>query len=102
MPGGNGTGPRGQGPMTGGGRGNCAVPAGRVVGNMSGGRLLGRGGGRGWRNWYHATGLPGWQRFEVTAEDEKEALRSEAEVLKQQLLDVQNRISTLEGEKEQK
>jgi len=52
MPGLDGTGPRGQGPLTGGGRGNCAgaFPS------------AGRGGGRGWRNRFYATGLTGWQR----------------------------------------
>jgi hypothetical protein len=38
--------------MTGGRRGNCA-------GAVS---SPGRGGGRGWRNQFYATGLTGWQR----------------------------------------
>ena len=38
MAGFDGTGPQGQGPMTGGGRGNCAMPAG------SGNRQFGTGG----------------------------------------------------------
>jgi hypothetical protein len=54
MPGFDGTGPWGQGPLTGGGRGSCAGAVPRPWG--------GRGGGRGWRNQYHATGLTGWQR----------------------------------------
>jgi hypothetical protein len=52
MPGRDGTGPMGYGPMTGGRRGFCcdaAVPP-------------GRGGGRGRRNQFYATGLTGWQR----------------------------------------
>jgi len=62
MPGFDGTGPRGQGAMTGGARGYCAMPAGEA------GRQFGRGvsgarcGGRGWRNRFYATGLPGWMR----------------------------------------
>ncbi len=54
MPGFDGTGPMGQGPLTGGRRGYCA---GAVPGQWGG-----RGGGRGWRNQYYATGLTGWQR----------------------------------------
>jgi len=52
MPGRDGTGPQGQGPLTGGRRGFCAGAA----------PFTGRGGGRGWRNQYYATGLTGWQR----------------------------------------
>ena len=74
MPGGDGTGPAGLGPMTGRAAGFCAgysVPgymnpiAGRGYfgwGRGSYGRGAGRGGGRGRRNWYYATGLPGWAR----------------------------------------
>lgn len=54
MPGFDGTGPRGQGPLTGGGRGYCTGAAPGPWGR--------RGGGRGWRNRYYATGLTGWQR----------------------------------------
>ena len=117
MPGYDGTGPRGMGPMTGGGRGYCAVPEGRVVGNMPAGRFLRRGGGRGWRNWYYATGMPGWQRAaygypaysggtypysEPTIDEEKEMLKDEAEVLKKELGNIQDRISALEKAQGQK
>jgi len=70
MPGGDGTGPGGMGPMTGRAAGYCAGYA--VPGYASGGGGLGlwgrgrggRGGrrGRGRRNQFHATGLTGWQR----------------------------------------
>jgi len=65
MPGGDRTGPAGMGPMTGRAAGYCAgypVPGfmNPVPGLGVGG--WGRGGGRGWRNLYHATGLTGWQR----------------------------------------
>ncbi len=77
MPGFDGTGPLGYGPMTGGGRGYCVTYLGPYdsrawvgwgIGRRraffgGGGRgWFGRGGGRGWRNWYYATGLPGWAR----------------------------------------
>ncbi len=52
MPGRDGTGPMGQGPMTGGRRGFCGDAA----------CSPGRGGGRGRRNQFYATGLTGWQR----------------------------------------
>ena len=76
MPGGDGTGPGGMGPMTGRAAGYCAgypVPGfmnpvggrfgtgfGRGMG-MGFGR--GMGGGRGRRNWFYATGQPGWARY---------------------------------------
>jgi hypothetical protein len=54
MPGRDGTGPWGHGPLTGGRRGSCA----------GGGGYPG-GGGRGWRNRFHATGLSAWQRGQL-------------------------------------
>jgi len=70
MPGGNGTGPMGMGPMTGRAAGFCAGYSAPGYANPVGGRGFfgrgrgfgGRGGGRGWRNWFYATGLPGWAR----------------------------------------
>ena len=65
MPGGDGTGPAGMGPMTGRAAGYCAgygVPGfmNPIPGRGYGG--WGRGGGWGRRNWFYATGMPGWQR----------------------------------------
>lgn len=73
MPGGDRTGPLGEGPMTGRGMGLCgSYPTpdhaqsglGRGFGRGFGrGRGLGGGrGGRGWRHMYWTTGLPGWER----------------------------------------
>ena len=52
MPGGNGTEPMGQGPMTGRGMGHCAAYNKQGFMNMTGGfgRGCGRGGGWGWRS----------------------------------------------------
>lgn len=113
MPGGNGTGPIGLGPMTGGGRGYCAVPyPGRGRGPFAG-RGFGR--GRGWRYWQCATGIPGWARVqrgwpafggepypystEMTANEEVDMLREETESLKAELSDIQGRICDLEKTK---
>jgi len=84
MPGGDGTGPMGMGPMTGRAAGFCAgygvpgymnpIPGRWGLGAYGygwrarapfwGGWFgFGRGrGGRGWRNRFYATGLPGWAR----------------------------------------
>ena len=63
MPGFDGTGPRGQGAMTGGGRGYCAVELNSTgVKPMSSRVFYGRGSGHGHRNCFNATGLPGWVR----------------------------------------
>lgn len=117
MPGGDGTGPMGMGPMTGRAAGYCAgytvpgyanpVPGGRFAGFGRG--WFGRAGGRGWRNRYYATGLPFRGRspyggapvgaypyaMEPTAEEEMELLKEQSEALKQQLNEVQNRIDSL-------
>ncbi len=68
MPGGDGTGPRGFGPMTGRAAGFCAGFVNPGYANFPAGggfRAWGRGrggGGRGFRNWFCRTGLTGWQR----------------------------------------
>jgi len=64
MPGGDGTGPGGMGPMTGRAAGYCAgYPVPGYMNPVGGRGFRGRGGG-GWgrRNWFYATGLTGWQR----------------------------------------
>jgi len=104
MPGGDGTGPAGMGPMTGGGRGFCGT--GNSPRRFFGlGRGLGRGGGgRGWRNWFRATGLTRWQRggqfgFAGGREEEISAMKEEAGVLEGQLEGLRKRISDLEQAK---
>ena len=114
MPGKDGTGPNGMGPMTGGGRGFCAIPVSDGVrpfaGRMFGGRgFMGRGGrGRGYRHCFYASGLPGWVRTgyyplsnQYDTNTEMEVLKDESELLKQELEEIQNRISSLESKKTQ-
>ena len=68
MPGGDKTGPRGEGAMTGRGMGLCAGfenPGSMNPGvnpRARGGSGLGRGFGRGNRGGFYATGQPGWAR----------------------------------------
>ena len=106
----DGTGPMGQGAMTGGGRGYCAVALnGTGVRQGNGRDSYGRGGGRGFRNCFNATGLPGWMRVQkgmqafggfgraVSKEDEVTMLKSQADFLKQQLDEAQMRIQEIEG-----
>jgi hypothetical protein len=128
MPGGDGTGPAGMGPMTGRAAGFCAgypVPG---YANPVGGRGFGgwgRGGGRGRRNWYYATGLPGWARAGygfpawggavnpyayggtpfapgLSAQQEIDALKGQAEYLEDSLSGIKKRIEELESQTSRK
>ena len=110
MPAGDRTGPQGMGSRTGRGMGFCA--GNDMPGYMNGGygfrrsvgRMGGRG-GRGYRNWFHATGQPRWARFQgagwgyppepipVNPEEEKEMLREEEKWLKERLDAVQSRLN---------
>ncbi len=101
MPRGNGTGPMGAGPMTGRGAGYCAGydepgfanPASRL--GMQRGF---RGGGRGWRNMFYATGLPRWARWGYAPpapQQEVEALKEQAGRLKDQLDAINKRIEEI-------
>jgi len=100
MPGFDGTGPQGRGPMTGGARGYCVSsrPFGTYYGGRRGffGRGFGRGmgRGRGWRAW-----VPGWggaQSEPLTRAQELEMLKSEQETLQAQLGEIQGQINALE------
>lgn len=102
MPGFDGTGPRGEGPMTGGGGGYCAVAA--PVTARSAGRFSGRG-GRGRRNQYYSTDLTGWQRAAMGYPafgqgpgglDETTILRDQVELLKTELEGIKKRLASME------
>ncbi|MBN1977221.1 MAG: DUF5320 domain-containing protein [Anaerolineae bacterium] len=123
MPAGDRTGPRGMGPMTGRRAGYCAGYAAPGYANpmpglgLGWGRGRGGGRGRGWRHMYYATGLPGWARYgyapawgtppaaaygsygappPLTPEQETEFLKSQAEMLKEELDAISKRIAELE------
>ncbi len=121
MPRGDGTGPAGMGPMTGRAAGLCAgypVPG---YMNPVGGRGFwgwgrGRGGGRGRRNWFWATGVPGWARagagfgawggpaapfapaMTSAPQQELEALKQQASYFQDALKDIQGRIDELQSD----
>jgi len=115
MPRGDRTGPQGMGPMTGRGMGYCAGYDAPGYMNPAFGRGAGfgygrgfRGGGRGWRNMYYATGMPGWARYGYapawgmppaapawSAEDETAALKQQAEMLQETLNDINRRLDEL-------
>jgi len=101
MPGRDRTGPMGMGAMTGRGAGVCmsgyenAVPA----------RGFGMGYGRGRRNRFYATGMPGWMRFGGSAGTyqnpdpgmERQALRNKAEALQSELNAIKKRLSEIDS-----
>jgi hypothetical protein len=113
MPRGDGTGPRGLGSMTGRGAGYCAGTDAPGYGNPAAGRGFGMGfgrgggfggGGRGWRNRFFATGLPGWVRggFAATlpkpdVEAEKAALKFQADALQAELDSIRKRLEKIEA-----
>jgi len=119
MPAGDGTGPQGLGPRTGRAAGYCAgypspgymnlIP-GRGRGGRGWGRGHGWGRGRGfgwgWRGgvYPYAYGAPHYGPAygypyapEPTAKEEMDILKEHSDLLKQQLQDVQERITTLES-----
>jgi len=125
MPRGDGTGPMGMGPMTGRAAGYCAgFPVPGYMNPIPGRGFWGRGfrgGGRGWRHWYYATGLPGWMRagylpawgyvppvwqmppFSAPSKEEMtEALKRQAQFLEESLAEIRERLAELEKESQQK
>jgi len=122
MPWGDGTGPAGLGPMTGRGAGYCAgynVPGylNPTVPGWGWGGGWGR--GRGYRHWYYATGLPGWARFgvapyygytpvspyygapTVSKEQQLNALKTQADMLKRNLEEINKAMEDMEKEGEE-
>lgn len=98
MPGGDRTGPLGAGPRTGRGMGYCSgynLPGyASQTADLRSRFGIGRGGGgRGWRNRFYATGIPGW--VPPTPEQESANLKAQADSLKAQLEAIQKRIESL-------
>ena len=112
--------------MTGRAAGYCAGFAAPEFVNAPGGRGFGRrGGGRGRRNWFYATGLTGWQRAasgqsafgsyqpqaglsrgtaapaSVDPQQEIALLKQQAESLGDALAEVQRRLDELQTQPEQ-
>ena len=111
MPGGDRTGPMGLGPMTGRGAGFCAgygIPGYTDPGYRQG-LSFGAYGGRGRRNRFFATGVPGWRWFagnpipdgsvfptrQEVPQSEWEALKGQARYLENCLKDIQARMEAL-------
>ncbi|GBC61046.1 hypothetical protein DENIS_2006 [Desulfonema ishimotonii] len=109
MPGFDKTGPRGMGPMTGGGRGYCpsgsAGGRGPAAGGYGRGAGFGRGAGRGFGGRQRAGWGRGWETSpagEVPAsamsrDEEMEMLRVEAEHVKNTLEALNRRLEALEN-----
>jgi hypothetical protein len=126
MPGGDRTGPAGMGPMSGRAGGYCAGYSAPGFNNPGSGRFMGagrgsfggRGRGAGYRNWYRATGRPGWSRYDTEMParggtagvpyyrdnyplqdmdpgEEAEMLKQQTDYLKQQINDIKDRIKEL-------
>ena len=103
MPGGDRTGPLGDGPLTGGGFGYCGGAGhGRYFSPRGFGRGLGGfGRGGGWRHRYWATGRSGWSRFggwvqpRWSVDDERRELERDAGALESELEGIRARIEEL-------
>jgi len=119
MPGFDGTGPMGQGSMTGGGRGYCAVNLNDAGVRRGPGRGFFAGGnGRGRRNCFYAAGMQGWMRAQkgmsfglsqggpafggsgstISKEEDLSLLKAQADYLKAELEAVQTRVQDLEAQ----
>jgi hypothetical protein len=99
MPGRDGTGPLGQGAMTGGGLGDCASTGTRgyyrdrfSFGGRGGG-MFGR--GRGFRNRFFAMNQP--LNDNASLVDEKQNLNNELQYLEQEINSVKNRLNEIES-----
>ena len=111
MPGFDGSGPSGRGPMTGGGRGYCNPASSYGFERSFSSRGVGfdYGRGRGYRHVYRETSLPRWARRRSdwpgpyrepyhSREDEIRMLKEKADALKADLNAIERRMSDLETE----
>ncbi len=117
MPFGDGTGPMGMGPLSGRAAGYCSGYARPGHMNRWYGCGFGRGGGRGHRHWFYATGLTGWQRARMiyppfapaapytapwSKEQEREYLKAQAESMQHALEEIRKRLEELQSQGEGK
>ncbi len=110
MPGGDRTGPVGMGPRTGRSAGFCAgygVPGYANPGYGAGGSVFGGRGGRGRRNRFFTTGVPGWHSFAgnpipggMFFSAQTETPQNELDVLKGQAQDLENGLKELQARME--
>ena len=104
MPGRDQTGPMGMGAMTGRVSGICAKAGMSGYENTDPARGFGMGYGRGRRNRFYATGMPGWMRFGGNAAlyqnpdtgMEKQSLKLQAKALQSELNAIKKRLSEFE------
>lgn len=94
MPGFDGTGPMGTGPLTGYGRGYCLGYAGAGMNFLP---RLGAGGGRGRRCRYYAAGLPRWagrgrEMSQGAVYVPPAGEKAELELLKEQVVNLENAL----------
>ena len=102
MPGFDGTGPRGNGPMTGGARGYCSPDrAGYSRGGGSGlrrGYSPGLGWVRGYGKGFGRRAYPAGSPYFMAPKDEAEMLKDEAKAIESELHAIHDRIKELESE----
>jgi hypothetical protein len=82
VPGFNGMGPMGMGPMTGGGRGFCGPYGARAP----------------WRRPYGVRRWEGYSPYVPTRQQELDSLKDEAEALRRTLEEIEARMKQFEGE----
>jgi hypothetical protein len=109
MPGYDGSGPMGMGPMTGGARGRCNANN-RFYGRKESMPGFGMGRGRGYRNMFWATGLPRWMRSALnwpgnypvsySKDEEMGFLKGQAAALRSDLDAIDDRLRALQSEEE--
>ena len=98
MPGFDGTGPRGMGPMTGGGRGFCSPwGVGAMAGRGMGVPYPSPYGGAPYRGFFQPSGIAPYAPPPMSDEQELQMLRDEARRLKDHLTQISNRIKELES-----
>jgi hypothetical protein len=101
MPKGDRTGPRAGGPRSGRAAGFCSGSDVPGYANQASGRGCGFGGGRGWRNRFYATGIPGRMRGtepmpvkeKTSPQQEKHSLEIRARSLRAELDQIKEKLS---------